>query len=62
MTLACAAFCCCIILLHSAAAAAARQGLVPADEELLGWLRRHCRAPLSLLANKADTAAGRNSE
>ncbi|WIA32751.1 hypothetical protein OEZ86_005936 [Tetradesmus obliquus] len=39
----------------------ARQGLVPSDEELLGWLRRHCRAPLLLLANKADTAAGRNN-
>uniref|UniRef100_A0A383WHR0 GTPase Der n=1 Tax=Tetradesmus obliquus TaxID=3088 RepID=A0A383WHR0_TETOB len=39
----------------------ARQGLVPSDEELLGWLRRHCRAPLLLLANKLDTAAGRNN-
>ncbi|KAF8067139.1 der [Scenedesmus sp. PABB004] len=40
----------------------ARQGVVAADEALLAWLRVNSTAPLMLLANKADTAAGSSSE
>jgi hypothetical protein len=38
--------------------------VVPADEQLLLWLRRtrSLEVPLALVANKADTRAGTNSE
>ena len=34
-----------------------REGVLGQDEYLAKWLRKHCRAPILLLANKAERRA-----